>query len=201
MGDQVKLKFSHAVTTGHDYDWDDHNSTKSTYQKALNLAKNQYFASALTGTRQIWNYIKNISGASKISIPTCNVEGRRSITINPMIANRMNSYFIIKIATIVASFTPVNYDELIFLKHLIPRPTKKFNLPPISIDETEEIIKKAKNLASRGYNNTNTRFIKLNPKALAPLITMAINRSITAGVFPENMKVAKILPFLKPGKR
>ena len=31
MGNQVKLKFSHAVTTGHDYDWDDHNTTKSTY--------------------------------------------------------------------------------------------------------------------------------------------------------------------------
>ena len=44
------------------------------------------------------------------------------------------------------------------------------------------------------------RFIKLNPKALAPYITMAINRSITAGIFPENMKVAKILPILKPGK-
>ena len=34
MGKQVKLKFSHTVTTGHDYDWDDHNSTKSIYQKA-----------------------------------------------------------------------------------------------------------------------------------------------------------------------
>ena len=40
MGNQVKLKFSHAVTTCHDYDWDDHITSKSTYQKALNLAKN-----------------------------------------------------------------------------------------------------------------------------------------------------------------
>ena len=43
------------------------------------------------------------------------------------------------------------------------------------------------------------RFIKLNPKAFAPFITIAINRSIAAGIFPENMKVAKILPILKPG--
>ena len=122
MGNQVKLKFSHAVTTGHDYDWDDRNSTKSTNQKALNFGKNQYFASALTGTRQIWNFIKNISGGSKISIPTCIIEGGRSVTSNTMIANLMNSYFIVKIAAIVTSFTPLNYDELIFLKHLIPRP-------------------------------------------------------------------------------
>ena len=43
-------------------------------------------------------------------------------------------------------------------------------------------------------------FIKMNPKALAPYTTIAINRSIAAGVFPENMNVAKILPILKPGK-
>ena len=44
------------------------------------------------------------------------------------------------------------------------------------------------------------RFIKLNPKALAPFITIAIYRSIAAGIFPENMKVAKVLPILNPGK-
>ena len=102
----------------------------------------------------------------------------------------MNSYFIVKIAAIVASFTAVNYDELIFLKHLIPKPKNKFSLPPISMDETEDIIKKAKNSTSRCYNNTNMRFIKLNPKAFAPFITIAINRSIAAGSFPENMKKA-----------
>ena len=44
------------------------------------------------------------------------------------------------------------------------------------------------------------RFIKISPKTLAPFITIAINRSIAAGIFPENMKVAKVLPILKPGK-
>ena len=124
MGEQVKTKFSPAVMTGHDHDWDNHNSTKSVYQKALNLAKNLYFASTLTRTKHIWNYIKNISGGSKISIPTCIIEGGRSVTSNAMIANLMNSYFIVKIASIVASFTAVNYNELIFLKHLIPKPKK-----------------------------------------------------------------------------
>ena len=200
LGDSVKSKFSQAVSTGRDYDWADHNLAKRIYQKSLTLAKNQYFASTLTGARHIWNYIKTISGGSKISIPTCIIEGGNSITSNAIIANIMNSYFIVKIAAIVASFTQVSYDELIFLKNLIANPDKKFNLPPISIDETGTIIKQAKNSASRGYNNTNMRFIKLNPKAFAPFITIAINRSIAAGVFPDNMKVAKILPILKPGK-
>ena len=59
---------------------------------------------------------------------------------NSMIANLMNAYFIVKIAAIIASFTPVVCDELIFPKNLIVKPQSKFNLPPISIDETESII-------------------------------------------------------------
>ena len=70
LGNQVKLKFNHPVTTGYHYDWDVHNKSKSIYQKALNLASNKYFAKTLTKTRQIWNYIKTISGGSKISITT-----------------------------------------------------------------------------------------------------------------------------------
>ena len=70
-----------------------------------------------------------INGSSKISIPTCIIEGGKSIKSNAMIANLMNSYFIVKIAAIFASFTAVNYDELIFLNHLIPKPKSKFNLP------------------------------------------------------------------------
>ena len=44
------------------------------------------------------------------------------------------------------------------------------------------------------------KFIKLNPKAFAPFITIAINRTIAAVIFPENMKVEKFLPIVKPGK-
>ena len=90
LNKSVKTKFSQAVNTGRDYDWAEHNLAKSIYQKSLNLAKNQYFASTLTGVRNIWNYIKEISGGSKISIPTCIIEGGNSITSNACIANIMN---------------------------------------------------------------------------------------------------------------
>ena len=33
LDESVKLKFSHAVKTGRDYDWDDHNNTKAYIRK------------------------------------------------------------------------------------------------------------------------------------------------------------------------
>ena len=57
LGESVKSKFSqYAVSTGRDYDWADHNLAKSIYQKTLTLAKNQYFASTLTGARHMELY-------------------------------------------------------------------------------------------------------------------------------------------------
>ena len=53
LNNSVKTKFSQAVATGRDYDWAEHNLAKSIYQKSLNLAKNQYFTSTLTGARNI----------------------------------------------------------------------------------------------------------------------------------------------------
>ena len=58
-----------------------------------------------------------------------------------MIANHLNAYFIVKIAAIIASFTPVNYYELIFFKNLANKPQSSFNIPYISTDETETLIK------------------------------------------------------------
>ena len=55
LNQEVKSKFSQAVSTGRDYDWAEHNLAKSMYQKSLALAKNQYFASTLNGARNIWN--------------------------------------------------------------------------------------------------------------------------------------------------
>ena len=44
------------------------------------------------------------------------------------------------------------------------------------------------------------KFIKLNPKAFAPFITISIKRTTAAGIFQQNMKVAKGFQILKPGK-
>ena len=124
----------------------------------------------------------------------------RSITSNSMIANHMNAYFILKIAAIITYFIPVSYAKLIFLKNLIKKHQSSFNLPFISTDETEDVIKKSKNSSLREFENTKMKIIKLNPKAFALFITIAINSAIAAGIFPENIKVAKFLPLLKPGK-
>ena len=44
------------------------------------------------------------------------------------------------------------------------------------------------------------KFLKITPKAWAPYIAFAINKSLMAGKFPEILKTSQILPILKQGK-
>ena len=73
-------------------------------------------------------------------------------------------------------------------------------LPHISTEQVDNIIRKLKNSSARGFNKTSMKFIKITPKAWAPHIAFAINRSLMAGKFPEILKTSRILPILKQGK-
>jgi len=45
------------------------------------------------------------------------------------------------------------------------------------------------------------RTLKLSKNLLAPLLSNVINKSICDGVFPNNLKIAKVVPIFKSGDR
>ena len=151
-------------------------------------------------TKGIWNFLKTIKGRSNISIPIIIIESTKNITSNTNIANIINSFFYTKVKNIINKFTTVDYDPLIFVRFLIPKPKAWLEIPYISSDKVENIIRKANNYSARGFDQTSMKFIKICSRAWAPHITCTINRSLMAGKFPEIMKVSRILPILKHGK-
>ena len=57
----------------------------------------------------------------------------------------MNDFFTEKIDEIQKGFTEPKLDPLFFLRKVIPKPKSKFHLPKITLKETKDIIRKAKN--------------------------------------------------------
>lgn len=68
-----------------------------------------------------------------------------------------------------------------------------------SEQEISKIIKSLKNTNSTGYDNFPTKFIKLSSSILAPALTKIFNLSINAGIYPNNLKIAKVIPIFKKG--
>ena len=65
--------------------------------------------------------------------------------------------------------------------------------------EIIKIIKSLKNTNSTGFDNFSTKFIKLSAPILAPALVKLFNLSIQTGVYPDLLKVAKVIPIFKKG--
>jgi hypothetical protein len=72
-------------------------------------------------------------------------------------------------------------------------------LMPSTVEEILDIISNLKNSTSTGRDNIPIKLIKLCAYELAPILTDINNTSMIEGVFPDNLKVAKVIPVFKNG--
>ena len=73
-------------------------------------------------------------------------------------------------------------------------------LPYISEDEISRTINSLKN-ASAGWDNIPTFVVKKVSKHIIRPLTYLINKSIEQGIFPDELKVAKVFPIYKSGDK
>jgi hypothetical protein len=68
-----------------------------------------------------------------------------------------------------------------------------------TIDETQtlKIIDKLKAKNSCGHDGLSTKLIKLIKLEVANPLTLIINQAINTGIFPDELKMPKLIPFSK----
>ena len=70
-------------------------------------------------------------------------------------------------------------------------------LLPTTTEEVTDIIHNLKNSTSVGHDNISIKLIKSCAAALAPVLAHINNQSLTEGIFPDAMKIAKVVPIFK----
>ena len=78
---------------------------------------------------------------------------------------------------------------------------KTFVLEPIALDEISKIIKSMKNKKSTGHDGINNEILKCCSPVIEPYLVEAFNDSIQCGIFPDCLKVAKVIALYKKGDR
>ena len=72
-----------------------------------------------------------------------------------------------------------------------------FNFELIEQDTVKKIIKRLNAKHSSGHDNVSTILLKeISPLISSPL-TLILNQSLTTGIFPDKLKIAKIIPLFK----
>ena len=117
-----------------------------------------------------------------------------------IISNLMKDFYMNKIKDIRSGFSTPKVDPISILKHISSACSTVFKIPYISVDETRKLILSQKNSASTGYDSISNKIIRKIAPEIAPIIAHLINSIIRTGIFPDCLKISKVIPILKSGK-
>ena len=132
---------------------------------------------------------KNSSSCSKFYI------SNKCITNKQDIADGFNSYFA-NIEPSLADRIPASTASPIdTMKDKI---TDSMFIQPVIESEVQTLIKQL-NLSSPGYDSDSATVVKAAESSFILSLTHVLNISLSSGVFPTEMKIARVIPLLKTG--
>ena len=166
----------------------------------LHKAKKKYFCSKLLETkndiRGTWSIINNLLCKSKRISPQYILSDDKKIDDSQSIANEFNSYFINCCTDILSNSQDVPMNNT-YREYLNDPVSASLFLKPISKCEIIEITKLLRKSSSCGFDTINVNIVKKIIYIIVDPLCYIFNLSITTGIVPDKLKIAKIVPIYK----
>ena len=181
------------------------NTNLKIYNKILKnnirLAKKSYynycFQKYKSDIKKTWSTINEILNRTtkKRNLPDFfNIDGEL-VSHKETIANKFNSYFT-NIGPELASKIKTN-DDKTFKDYLNTPCEHRFQFTPVTEHEVTRIIDMLKPKSSHGFDGLSVKLLKLILKDISKSVTLVINQSLHTGIFPDLLKIAKVIPIHK----
>ena len=167
----------------------------------LRRSKKMYFCNQFDlykkDVQNTWKVIKNVlqGNPKKSTVSKINLDGE-IIDNSQRLVNVFNDYFV-DIGPNLASNIPdssIHYSD--FLKD--PNPYSIYFTPTDEV-EIAGIIRELKNKHSSGHDSISNVLLKKNLNEIVKPLTHICNLSISTGVVPTAMKLARVIPIFKKG--
>ena len=173
------------------------NQFKNTLRRTINHAKKLYFHTQFekhegNGTKT-WRTVDNaLNRKARRTTPHAISIDNYLCTSKPKIANEFNNYFANICANNIIPDIPTSHT------HYLNNATEStFNFKVIDNATTMQYLSKITNSHSCGHDNIGSSTLKCIAHEICECLTLIINQSITTGIFPENLKIAKVVPIYK----
>ena len=168
-------------------------------KQSIRRAKANYYNSCFLRYKQdmknTWSTIKEIINKKpeKKDYPDKFILDNHEITTPQEIADEFNKYFVEIGPTLAGKIkTQATFD-----KYLTKPATTQFQFSNVDENVIRKIIKKLKPKTSSGKDSINNKMIKYLETEITPFLTLIINQSFNTGIFPEALKISKVLPIYK----
>ena len=145
--------------------------------------------------KKSWGVIKSIINKNQKT----HIQGRFKIgknlitSDNKLISNKFNDFFINIGPTLAKSIPRINKSPLSYLGN---RLTESIYLAPVNEKEIGQLIKSLKDTAA-GFDDLNSMCLKISSQFLVKPLTHICNLSLSQVIFPEQLKIANVIPLYK----
>ena len=168
------------------------NAKTSYYHEQLNLAKNN--------VKLTWTILNRAINKDNYNIDMPEEFVHKNITIKnkTQIATKFNQFFA-NIGSELSENVPLSNNRY---THYLKNPNgNSFFLDPVTQFDLINATNKIKTKNSLDQNNLSSKLMKSTIYNIANPLTHIINLSLSNGVVPSAMKIAKVIPIFKTGDR
>ena len=173
----------------------------SILKKTIREAKVKYYDEIFEkykyDIKNTWKHISEIlnkSNKKKNQIVQIVVDGN-IIQDKELMANKFNDFFANIGSKLASTIDTTNKKP--FNSYLNKMITTSFVFNLLTPEETNKIIKSLKTKTSTGDDGISVKLMKYLAPALINALTLIINQSLITGIFPDQLKIAKVIPLYK----
>ena len=131
----------------------------------------------------------------KSDLPSIFVHEGVEITGTKNIADKFNEYFTEIGPKLAKSINTSNKAQ--FNSYLTTPCAASFNFAYTNPDKIEKIIRNLRPKSSAGSDNISTKLLKEIDNVVSRPLSIIINQSLCTGIFPDKLKIAKVIPLYK----
>ena len=180
-------------------------SNLTTYNRILKQmikeAKKAYYGSCFTkyknDVKKTWDTIKTIlNNTSKTKdFPSYFLVNGTCVTNPKEIADKFNQFYVNVGSTLSEAI--VQPENKSFKDYLLTPVEHTFHFHMVTDATVSKIIADLKPKSSSGVDSVSNKLLKLIKDSVLPVFTLIINQSLESGIFPDKLKIAKVVPIYK----
>jgi hypothetical protein len=183
------------------------NTTSECIKNKYLAAKKEYrcelYKAKLDYNSNIINSAKNKSKASWGLINRSRGSRPLPVIHSNLTAENFNSYFISSVERTISEIVPGQNSHNVFLDKLNLNGNfrNKFTFSEFKVEEVYLAINSLSNSTSLDIYGINATMLKLASKYVCEVLTYLFNECINQGVFPDKLKINKVVPVYKKGEK
>ena len=173
----------------------------SILKKCIRLAKKQYYENVFkqfkSDIKKTWGMINSILNKSdkKTFLPDFFLINGQRVTDKQVISDEFNKYYT-EVGIRLANSIEVP-PGLTFQSYLADSVIQQFDFKLVNRNDVLAAIDSLNSKTSSGFDGLSTIMLKSVKYEVCDSLTLIINQSLTTGLFPEKLKIAKVIPLHK----